>query len=542
MNRTIRYFFTFLSIMILVIGLQGYLFRAYPVVASIQRTDSRKIYIENNDSTYVWYLIHNSPLIMNRTFFAIFETESQESIDLYLMSEEQYYRWQNGSSYTVEGEVLESSSGNLSFTPKAEVRYYYVFNNIYNNTSKTVNFQLNTLTFFHSVDYSESFHWLIIALLGLSIFIICCVKIGNPITSILEKFSITPKFPVDPKTNILMRMDRKKLSIRIFWSAFGILTIVVTITSLIIFYRNYAYCAIEFPELFPFLVDSTLRIFLFFFIILAIIPIITYLWILMLNYINDQILIYYIKKKKKTSWSYKEEKLSYSIFVKNLISVESLLLFLVGTLIFSYGYLENIHSLYFASIAIFAIPFSRSHFKSLVITSKKLKKNLKSEIKNEMFLFNAGAQIFTLTFPFLVLLSKCSILIMNHISRILVIDSLPLQGFTEFFFSYINPSDFEKTLDLALPNIIIMLSFFFALFTGLSYYLLPFMIRKVKFTKKIKRAILPLFVAVICYTVTEAYTAFAQLTTMRSETSFLVSMVIFVHAYLLQRILEEILR
>jgi len=539
-KKTTGYVLIVVAVAIIIIGIDFYLLETRPCVISLERSYPNTVYVPKNNSGYIWLSTRSSSVIINQTFFTTFQVRTGKPINLYLMSEEQYTHWKETMWTDSERNVTDSSNGSLNYLVPRQGKYYFVLDNSGSNESKSVDLSVIILTFLHYVDYTYAFRWLLLATLGLVLYVLGNTLSAYPLAAILRKFDSSLFQHLPSKMNVNTLEKDRFVARKFFWIGFGILSILSITVPLVTFIRSYGYFAIEFPELFTFLIDITIRLFLFFFLTLGLIPpLIMFLWINLLSVIINSVRTYYLRTGKIKS-NPELENLAEKIFIRYFVSAQSLFFVVIGIVLCAFGYFEDNHALYFVAMAVFSVPLSRSSFRSTVAAAKELKKHWRTKMRYDERLFLSYSQVFILVLPAFIWIIKNCIILESQVLKPLVIDSLPLPGLTEFISSYFSLTDFEKQVNTLLPNALVLLSFFFAMIIAMTYYIMPFAVKKMKPKKKLGSALSALLLAVACFFVTEAYVNLVYQTTLHSETSLIVSIVVFANTYLLGRMFEEL--
>jgi hypothetical protein len=543
LTKTLGCFLVILCLPLLVFSIIGYLFTTRPYVGHIDREYARDVTILQGKSFYIWYDLIPSPIILNQTLNILFEVTDNEVIDFYLMSDSQWQNWNNGSAATgmVEAHVTESE--NILFLPPTDGKYYLVLDNTLYNSSKLTHFQSIWTATLRMVDYSVAFNWLTISFISLGLLITGNLLSRNVIGLGLRKaLGLTYPKEVKQLRGAEVVKIRNEQNSKLFWIAFGLLTIAVFIAIMMSVIRNLPFATENFPELFAAFIDVHIRLFLYLFSTIAFLSILVLFIMTVLNFLQDINLLYFVKIKK-LPWNAELSARSFYIFLRMLISVESVLYYIAGLILCVAGYflVQFRFPLFITGIFVFSIPASRSGFQSYRRACKELNLKWKRELKHDLPFALNDVVIMTWTIPLFLLVLRATSPLVLDIAGFFTIDSLPLQRFQEYFYSELDPRrNLIEGINVLTSDFILFSSLFFLLVVILAYYFLPAMSKKLKIERKVKMLIAPLIVAFLTFAMSEAYAIMIGPAYIgREGWSLFISLIAFGTAYLAEKAFEE---
>jgi hypothetical protein len=232
-KKTTGYVLIVVAVAIIIIGIDFYLLETRPCVISLERSYPNTVYVQKNNSGYIWLSTPSSSVIINQTFFTTFQVRTGKPINLYLMSEEQYTHWKETMWTDSERNVTDSSNGSLNYLVPRQGKYYFVLDNSGSNESKSVDLSVIILTFLHYADYTYAFRWLLLATLGLVLYVLGNTLSAYPLAAILRKFDFSLFQHLPSKMNVNTFEKDRFVARKFFWIGFGILSILTSSVSIL---------------------------------------------------------------------------------------------------------------------------------------------------------------------------------------------------------------------------------------------------------------------------------------------------------------------
>lgn len=525
------------------LGLIEYMLTARACVGTAQREFIRDLYLVRGDSYHIWYNITQPNIILNQSLHIIFEVRNDGLIDFFVLSDSQFEEWKNGSLAVSILEARHRNLGNFIFTPSTEGLYYLVLDNSQYNTSKSIRFDSIWEADMALVDYSESYIWLALSLIGLFTIMIVNFLSGNPINVALKKLlrSSSPKKVKEIRGNEYLEI-RINHTLKIFWLFFGLTTAIAFIFVFVVnLVRNYSFFQ-NFPEIVPMGIDITLRVALYYFFGFTYVSLLILLWLWLAGFLDDLQLLY-LTKVKNLKWNPELTMQNYRILKSMLISPVSIASYIVALVFFIAGYL--LYQIRFALFAggtlVISIPLSRATFLSFRKACRSLKLKWRNQLRRAKPFEINGVVIAIWMIPLLLSMLSVSFPIILNILEISTINSFPGPRFREFFYAELDPREnFFRALELVTGEAVIFGSLLFLMVTFSTYYILPQISRPLSTKRKLRSLLTPLIAASMAFVTSEVYIMWIESAIAnRQECALIISVIAFSATYLAGKAYEE---
>ena len=246
--------------------------------------------------------------------------------------------------------------------------------------------------------------------------------------------------------------------------------------------------------------------------------------------------------KRRIPYRQKLTLLTGKYFLKELYSLNSIMLYVAALLVALTGWFIGAFVLvwYAVSASLFAVACSKSVFKSWQKASHELGLKSRKTLLEEIPIASSAIASYICLIPVILTFLLLATPVMMNIAGETFIKSLPLPGIEKYFIAALNIQNTANQMKIWFSDFALLSSLFFALQICLIYYVYPFTISGEERNKLKRRLFIAIGMGLLCFVATEIYIQTSQPSYVgRNESSLLISLIIFFVTYWISRGFEE---